>query len=110
MIRVAPEVVRAFEAGPDGLDIIAVGGPKPEEGDGVRVTAAWPDAKEPLDYSTAPRGTDHRIQSELRESGRLFRRESNRSSPQGRTIERHERIGDGQEDLAAAIAYWTVSG
>ena len=83
VIRVAPEVVRAFEAGPDGLDIIAVGGPKPEEGDGVRATAAWPDAKEPLDYSTAPRGTDHRIQSELRESGRLFRRESNRSSPQG---------------------------
>ena len=28
VIRVAPEVVRAFEAGPDGLDIIAVGGPK----------------------------------------------------------------------------------
>ena len=36
VIRVAPEVVRAFEAGPDGLEIIAVGGPKPEEGDGVR--------------------------------------------------------------------------
>jgi hypothetical protein len=35
-------VVRAFEAGPDGLDIIAVGGPKPEEGDGVRATATWP--------------------------------------------------------------------
>ncbi len=31
VVRVAPEVVRAFEAGPDGLDIIAVGGPKPEE-------------------------------------------------------------------------------
>jgi hypothetical protein len=44
VIRVAPEVVRAFEAGPDGLDIIAVGGPKPEEGDGVRATASWPDA------------------------------------------------------------------
>ena len=42
VIRVAPEVVRAFEAGPDGLDIIAVGGPKPEEGDGVRATATWP--------------------------------------------------------------------
>lgn len=43
VVRVAPEVVRAFEAGPDGLDIIAVGGPKPEEGDGVRGTAVWPD-------------------------------------------------------------------
>jgi quercetin dioxygenase-like cupin family protein len=44
VVRVAPEVVRAFEAGPDGLDIIAVGGPKPEGGDGVMGTAEWPDA------------------------------------------------------------------
>ncbi|MBV8998088.1 MAG: hypothetical protein JO304_03445 [Solirubrobacterales bacterium] len=45
VIRVAPEVVRAFEAGPDGLDIIAVGGPKPPEGDGVRAAARWPNAE-----------------------------------------------------------------
>jgi quercetin dioxygenase-like cupin family protein len=45
VVRVAPEVVRAFEAGPDGLDIIAVGGPKPEGGDGVMGAAAWPDAE-----------------------------------------------------------------
>jgi quercetin dioxygenase-like cupin family protein len=43
VVRVAPEVVRAFEAGPDGLDLIAVGGPKPEGGDGVTGTANWPD-------------------------------------------------------------------
>jgi quercetin dioxygenase-like cupin family protein len=43
VVRVAPEVVRAFEAGPEGLDIVAVGGPKPEGGDGVMGTAAWPD-------------------------------------------------------------------
>ena len=42
VVRVAPEVVRCFAAGPQGLDIIAVGGPKPEEGDGVRATATWP--------------------------------------------------------------------
>jgi mannose-6-phosphate isomerase-like protein (cupin superfamily) len=42
VVRVAPEVVRAFAAGPDGLDLIAVGGPKPEGGDGVPGTAAWP--------------------------------------------------------------------
>jgi quercetin dioxygenase-like cupin family protein len=42
VIRVAPEVIRAFEAVPDGLDVIAVDGPKPEEGDGVRATATWP--------------------------------------------------------------------
>lgn len=43
VIRVAPEVVRAFEAGPDGLEVIAIGGPKPEEGDGVRAEASWPE-------------------------------------------------------------------
>ena len=42
VVRVAPQVVRAFEAGPDGLDMIAVGGPKPEGGDGVSGTASWP--------------------------------------------------------------------
>ena len=45
VVRVAPEVVRAFEGGPDGLDIIAVGGPKPADGDGVMGAAAWPDAQ-----------------------------------------------------------------
>ena len=43
VIRVAPEVVRAFEAGPDGLDVIAVGGSKPEGGDGVPSDSPWPD-------------------------------------------------------------------
>jgi quercetin dioxygenase-like cupin family protein len=42
VVRVAPEVVRAFEAGPDGLELIAVGGPKPEGGDGVSSDAPWP--------------------------------------------------------------------
>jgi quercetin dioxygenase-like cupin family protein len=42
VVRVAPEVVRAFEAGPDGLELLAIGGPKPEEGDGVRSDAPWP--------------------------------------------------------------------
>ena len=37
-------IVRAFEAGPDGLELIAVGGPKPEGGDGVRSEAPWPEA------------------------------------------------------------------
>jgi quercetin dioxygenase-like cupin family protein len=43
VVRVAPEVVRAFEAGPDGLELIAVGGPKPEDGDGVMGEADWPE-------------------------------------------------------------------
>ena len=43
VVRVAPEVVRSFEAGPDGLELIAIGGPKPEGGDGVQADAQWPD-------------------------------------------------------------------
>jgi mannose-6-phosphate isomerase-like protein (cupin superfamily) len=45
VLRVAPEVTRAFEAGPDGLELIAVGGPRPEDGDGVMGPANWPDAE-----------------------------------------------------------------
>ncbi|HUE26366.1 MAG TPA: hypothetical protein VMP89_06295 [Solirubrobacteraceae bacterium] len=44
VVRVAPEVVRAFAAGPDGLELIAVGGPKPEEGDGRPGPVEWPEA------------------------------------------------------------------
>jgi quercetin dioxygenase-like cupin family protein len=43
VVRVAPAVVRAFEAGPEGLELIAVGGPKPEGGDGTTADAPWPD-------------------------------------------------------------------
>ena len=41
-VRVAPEVVRAFESGPEGMDVIAIGGPKPEGGDGEIASADWP--------------------------------------------------------------------
>jgi mannose-6-phosphate isomerase-like protein (cupin superfamily) len=41
VVRVAPQVVRAFEAGPEGMEIIAVGGQKPEGGDGVRDLGRW---------------------------------------------------------------------
>ena len=43
VVRVAPEVVRAFAAGPEGLEIVAVGGPKPEGGDGEQTDVSWPD-------------------------------------------------------------------
>jgi quercetin dioxygenase-like cupin family protein len=43
VVRVAPDVVRAFWAGPEGLEIVAVGGPKPEGGDGERTDVSWPD-------------------------------------------------------------------
>jgi quercetin dioxygenase-like cupin family protein len=44
VVRVAPEVVRGFEAGPDGLEVLAVGGDKPEGGDGERDRDRWPAA------------------------------------------------------------------
>jgi mannose-6-phosphate isomerase-like protein (cupin superfamily) len=43
VVRVAPETIRAFEAGADGLELIIAGGQKPEGGDGVRATANWPE-------------------------------------------------------------------
>ena len=42
VVRVAPQVTRAFAAGPGGLEVIAIGGPKPPEGDGEPAEAAWP--------------------------------------------------------------------
>ena len=41
VIRVAPAVMRAFEAGPDGLDLLCVGGRRPERGDTERDEAFW---------------------------------------------------------------------
>jgi uncharacterized cupin superfamily protein len=41
VIRVAPEVVRAFEAGADGLELIAIGGARPEDGDGTLAEGFW---------------------------------------------------------------------
>ena len=40
-LRVAPSVVRSFEAGPDGLDLICIGGRKPKGGDTERIADFW---------------------------------------------------------------------
>jgi uncharacterized cupin superfamily protein len=42
VVRVAPPTARAFEGGPDGLEIIAVGSDRPEGGDGERIEDFWP--------------------------------------------------------------------
>ena len=44
VVRVAPHVVRGFESGPEGLEVIAVGGTRPEDGDGEFVADRWPEA------------------------------------------------------------------
>jgi mannose-6-phosphate isomerase-like protein (cupin superfamily) len=43
VVRVAPSTVRAFEAGGDGLELIAIGSDRPPDGDGVRVEDFWVD-------------------------------------------------------------------
>jgi mannose-6-phosphate isomerase-like protein (cupin superfamily) len=43
VVRVAPTTVRALEAGPDGLEVLAVGSDRPEGGDGERVEGWWSD-------------------------------------------------------------------
>jgi quercetin dioxygenase-like cupin family protein len=41
VLRVAPAVIRSFEAGPDGLDVICIGGRRPKGGDAERYEYFW---------------------------------------------------------------------
>ena len=41
VLRVAPEVIRSFEAGPEGLDMLCIGGRKPAGGDTERFEEFW---------------------------------------------------------------------
>ena len=43
VVRVAPQAVRGFEGGPDGLEVIAIGADRPEGGDGELVKDWWTD-------------------------------------------------------------------
>ena len=43
VLRVAPHVTRAFEAGPEGIEIVAIGSDRPEEGDGEMEANWWAD-------------------------------------------------------------------
>lgn len=43
VVRVSPETIRAFEAGDESLEVIAVGADRPEGGDGVLADSAWID-------------------------------------------------------------------
>ena len=42
VVRVSPPVVRAFQGGPAGMELIAVGNDRPEGGDGSRIENFWP--------------------------------------------------------------------
>jgi quercetin dioxygenase-like cupin family protein len=41
IVRVAPETVRGFAAGPEGLELLAIGSDRPEGGDGVLAGEDW---------------------------------------------------------------------
>ena len=43
VVRVAPHVARAFEGGPEGMTLIAIGNDRPEGGDGEMVKDFWTD-------------------------------------------------------------------
>jgi mannose-6-phosphate isomerase-like protein (cupin superfamily) len=41
VVRVAPHVVRTFEGGPDGIELLAIGSDRPDGGDGEMVEGHW---------------------------------------------------------------------
>jgi mannose-6-phosphate isomerase-like protein (cupin superfamily) len=41
VVRVSPTVARAFEGGPDGIELVAIGADRPEGGDGELVEDFW---------------------------------------------------------------------
>jgi mannose-6-phosphate isomerase-like protein (cupin superfamily) len=41
VIRVSPSVARAFEGGPEGIELVAIGADRPEGGDGEMVQDFW---------------------------------------------------------------------
>jgi mannose-6-phosphate isomerase-like protein (cupin superfamily) len=43
VVRVAPATVRSIEAGPEGLEYVAIGSDRPEGGDGTLVRDWWVD-------------------------------------------------------------------
>jgi mannose-6-phosphate isomerase-like protein (cupin superfamily) len=42
VVHVAPTVVRAIHAGPDGIELVVAGGQRPDEGDGHLDQDFWP--------------------------------------------------------------------
>ena len=41
VVRVAPGTFRGFSAGPEGLELLAIGSDRPEGGDGVQADEGW---------------------------------------------------------------------
>ncbi|HEV7884713.1 MAG TPA: cupin domain-containing protein, partial [Solirubrobacteraceae bacterium] len=41
VVRVSPATIRAFEAGSEGMEFLAIGSQRPEGGDGIEAPNAW---------------------------------------------------------------------
>ncbi len=41
VVRVSPATIRAFEAGPEGMEFLAIGSQRPDGGDGIKAPTAW---------------------------------------------------------------------
>ena len=41
VVRVSPATIRAFEAGSEGMEFLAIGSQRPEGGDGIKAPTAW---------------------------------------------------------------------
>ena len=41
VVRVSPATIRAFEAGPEGMEFLAIGSQRPDGGDGIQAPTAW---------------------------------------------------------------------
>jgi hypothetical protein len=65
VLRVAPPVVRSFEAGPEGLDVICIGGRKPKGGDTERFETSGTDRLDILPTCVAKSGESVRSTSRL---------------------------------------------
>jgi quercetin dioxygenase-like cupin family protein len=76
VLRVAPAVVRSFEACPEGRDVICIGGRKPKEGDTERFDDFWvllprhPWSRKPRSWPAAPGALGRGPMSFRRGSGR----------------------------------------
>ena len=41
VVRVSPATIRAFEAGSEGMEFLAIGSQRPEPSDGIKAPTAW---------------------------------------------------------------------
>ena len=102
VVRVAPDVVRGFRAGPDGLEVIAVGSDRPEGGDGAMVKDWWTECHlGHVDDVVGPAGHGDRRPSVRRRSGAAAAPRSSASAAAAQTASRPPGRSSRADALAA---------